>query len=277
MRDLPFKAQLILIAACLPFTCSAGTAKKTKWILDWSDEFNGAAGARPDPAKWVYDLGSTGWGNQELEDYTDKPENVSIDGRGHLAIRAIRSDSGTYTSGRLKTKGRFAVQYGRIEARIRIPDGGRGIWPAFWMLGDDISEVGWPRSGEIDLMENRGDEPSIIHGTVHGPGYSGDKGISAQIGLGGGARFSRRFHVFGVEWSPGLIEFFLDGVPRAKVSPAILPAGTKWVFDKPFFLLLNLAVGGDWPGKPDSTTGFPQTMLVDWVRVWRAAGRSDVP
>jgi beta-glucanase (GH16 family) len=256
------------MAVCLPLASSAGATGKAKWVLEWSDEFIGRAEALPDPAKWVYDLGATGWGNHELEDYTDKPENVSTDGRGHLAVRAIRSDSGKYSSGRLKTQGRFEVQYGRIEARIRIPRG-NGIWPACWLLGGDISAVGWPQSGEIDLMENIGKEPSIVHGTVHGPGYSGAKGISAQITLKRKKRLSHRFHVFGVEWLPGSIEFFLDGVPYAKVTPASLPAGRQWVFDKPFFLLLNLAVGGDWPGNPDSTTRFPQTMLVDWVRVWK--------
>ncbi len=145
---------------------------------------------------------------------------------------------------------------------------GQGIWPAFWMLGADIGTAGWPRCGEIDIMENIGKEPSVVHGTVHGPGYSGGSGISAQTALAT-ARFSDDFHVFAVDWSPTLIEFFLDDKSYSQVTPARLPAGASWVFDHPFFLLLNLAVGGNWPGNPDPSTTFPQTLTVDWVRVYR--------
>jgi beta-glucanase (GH16 family) len=267
MKALLLAALLLTTPVCLPFAFSVGAAEKTKWILAWSDEFNGSPGTRPDPAKWVFDIGATGWGNHELEEYTDKTGNVSLDGHGHLAIRAIRSSGGNITSGRLKTKGHFEVQYGKIEARVRIPEG-HGVWPAFWMLGADFPEVGWPQCGEIDVMENIGKEPALVHGTVHGPGYSGDGGISAHVSLKRNARFSRGFHVFGVEWSAGSIGFFLDGVRYAGVAPASLQA-KRWVFDKPFFLLVNLAVGGDWPGNPDSSTRFPKTMLVDWIRVWR--------
>ena len=131
----------------------------------------------PDPAKWGYDTGGGGWGNHELEDYTRDPTNAFLDGEGHLVIRADRSESGRYTSARLKTLGLFEFQYGRVEARIRIPYG-QGIWPAFWMLGKDIGAAGWPKCGEIDVMENIGKEPALVHGTVHGPGYSGGKGIT---------------------------------------------------------------------------------------------------
>jgi beta-glucanase (GH16 family) len=257
----------LLILTCLLSAAPTTTAEKSKWALAWSDEFNGPAGAHPDPAKWTYDLGATGWGNKELEDYTSDPQNASMDGHGHLAIRAIRAPSGRYTSARLKTQGIFEVHYGRIEIRVRIPRA-KGIWPACWLLGKDISEVGWPKSGEIDLMEYNQKEPSIFHGTVHGPGYAGDHGVTARVRLRRGSPLAGGFHVLAVEWSPGAIVFFLDGVSYAKVTPGSLPAGGTWVFDKPFFLLLNVAVGGEWPGDPDSSTRFPQTMLVDWVRVW---------
>jgi beta-glucanase (GH16 family) len=253
---------------------ATSAAPRTKWTLTWSDEFNGPKNSVPDQAKWAYDLGAGGWGNHELEEYSDKKENVFLDGRGHLAIRAVRLESGRITSGRLKTQGRFEVQYGRIEARIKIPYG-QGIWPAFWMLGKTFSTAGWPRCGEIDIMENIGKEASTIHGTVHGPGYSGAEGVTAQVSLEGHSRFTGRFHVFAAEWSPDVIVFSLDGRSYARVRRDSLRVGAPWVFDQPFFLLLNLAIGGDWPGNPDSTTQFPQTMLVDWVRVWTRTG--DVP
>jgi beta-glucanase (GH16 family) len=230
----------------------------------WADEFTGPANAAPDASKWVFDLGADGWGNHELENYTASSENVFLDGRGHLVIRAWRPAQG-FTSGRIKTEGRFEVRYGKIEARIKLPRG-QGMWPAFWMLGKDISApgVGWPRSGEIDVMENVGKEPRVVHGTVHGPGYSGAQGISAAHTLEGGDKF----HVYGVEWSADAIAFLVDGKAYSKVTHASLPAGAEWVFDKPFFILLNLAIGGDWPGSPDSSTRFPQAMIVDWVRVY---------
>ena len=249
---------------------AAGAAPKTKWTLAWSDEFNGPSDSAPDPAKWDYDLGGGGWGNHELEEYTKRPENVAVDGHGRLAIRALCNSAGQYTSGRLKTQGRFATRYGRIEARIKVPYG-QGIWPAFWMLGSNIPTVGWPQSGEIDIMENTGKEHSIVHATVHGPGYSGGKGITAQTASKRNGKLSDRFHICAVEWAPDSVVFFLDRKPYARVTGRSLPAGAPWVFDQPFYLLLNVAVGGDWPGKPDQSTQFPQTMLVDWVRVWQSA------
>ncbi len=231
-----------------------------QWTQVWADDFNGPANSAPDPSKWIFDLGATGWGNHELEDYTSSRDTVFLDGHGHLIIHAIHS-GGKYTSGRIKTQGLYEVQYGKIEARIKIPRG-QGVWPAFWMLGKDIS-IGWPQSGEIDIMENVGKEPSTVHGTVHGPGYSGAKGITAAHTIDG----RDKFHIYGVEWSADSIDFFVDGKSYASVTHASLPAGAAWVFDKPFFLLLNLAIGGDWPGPPDSKTRFPQSMLIDWVRV----------
>jgi beta-glucanase (GH16 family) len=237
-----------------------------EWPLVWSDEFNGPAGAPPDPYKWTYDLGGGGWGNGELETYTDDPQNVFQDGQGRLVIRAIKTASGGYTSARLKTQNRFTVQFGKIEARIQLPRG-QGMWPAFWMLGEDVVTSGWPRCGEIDIMEVIGRQPALVHGTVHGPGYSGSNGITAQYSLPGSPPLADGFHVYSIEWSPGLIRFFLDGTSYAEVTQASLPEGAAWVYDHPFFLLLNLAVGGGWPGNPDQTTVFPQEMLIDWVRV----------
>ncbi len=173
-----------------------------------------------------------------------------------------------YTSARMQTKGRFSQQYGRLEARIKIPFG-QGIWPAFWMLGDDIAKVGWPTCGEIDIMENIGREPGVVHGTIHGPGYSAAKGIGSPFALPQGKKFSDDFHLYAVEWAPQAIRFYVDDSLYATRTPADLPSGAKWVYDHPFFLLLNLAVGGYWPGYPDATTQFPQTMQVDYVRVYQ--------
>jgi beta-glucanase (GH16 family) len=232
----------------------------------WADEFDGPANALPDSAKWTYDLGNNGgWGNQELETYTNVPQNVHLDGNGHLIVHVERSGS-SYTSARIKTQGTFSAQYGRIEARIRLPFG-QGIWPAFWMLGSSFPGTPWPQCGEIDIMENVGREPSINHGSVHGPGYSGGSAISGLYTLPGSARFGDDFHVFAIQWAPQTITFSVDGVAYKTVTPALLPAGASWVFDKPFFLILNVAVGGTFPGNPDGTTQFPQEMIVDYVRV----------
>jgi beta-glucanase (GH16 family) len=240
-------------------------AQSSRWSVIWSDEFNGAPKSPPDPAKWTYDLGGGGWGNRELEVYTNSVDNVFQDGEGHLVIRALKTDAG-FTSGRIKTHGKFDFQYGRIEARLKIPFG-QGIWPAFWMLGSDIPSVGWPNCGEIDIMENIGKEPATVHGTVHGPGYSGGNGISGKLDSNSGQRFADDFHVYAMVWEPNSIQFFVDGSLYHRVTPANLPSGAKWVYDHSFFFLLNVAVGGSWPGNPDETSTFPQAMIVDWVRV----------
>jgi beta-glucanase (GH16 family) len=257
-----------------------------RWRLVWSDEFNAPDGSAPDPAWWTYDIGvgGDGWGNHELEYYTNRPENVTIQG-GNLVITARREtfsgpgDPGQaavtreYTSARLKTQGLFSQTYGRFEARIRLPYG-QGIWPAFWMLGADIGRTQWPGCGEIDIMENIGKEPTKVHGSLHGPGPGGagtDDVTAAYTPLKGPQRFADGFHVFAVEWEPKVIRFYVDGNLYFTATPKGMPHGTGWVFDHPFFLLLNLAVGGDWPGSPDTTTTFPQQMLVDYVRVYESA------
>jgi len=253
---------------------SPSNSKVSRWALAWDDEFNGAKGDVPDRSKWVIETGGDGWGNNELEYYTNRVENVQVS-QGNLIITARRegySDSQGvfrgYTSARLKTLGKFSQRYGRFEARIKIP-AGQGVWPAFWLLGDDITQVKWPNCGEIDIMENIGKEPGTIHGTIHGPGYSGDKGIGSAYTLPDAKKFADDYHLFAVEWEPQVIRFYVDDKLYATRTPADLPPGTKWVFDHPFFLVLNLAVGGDWPGEPDVHTKFPQSMLVDYVRVYR--------
>ncbi len=279
--DMNSYRKLIWIPAMILFCslCAAsqtGTADtgRSGWKLVWSDEFNGAERSPVDPSKWVMETGGNGWGNEELEYYTARPENSFQQG-GNLAIKAVQErftgpDGVTrdYTSARLKTQGKFAQKYGRFEARIKIPRG-QGIWPAFWILGNDIAKKGWPKCGEIDIMENIGKEPSTVHGTIHGPGYSGAGGIGSPYVLPDDQRFADDFHVYAVEWEKEAIRFYVDDHLYATRTPVELPKGTKWVYDHPFFIILNVAVGGGWPGSPDTTTVFPQTMLVDYVRVYK--------
>jgi beta-glucanase (GH16 family) len=241
--------------------------------LVWSDEFNGADGSAPDPTKWAIQTGGGGWGNHELEYYTTRLQNVQIRG-GNLVITALKEDytgadgvSHNYTSARMNTKGLFSQQYGKFEARIKVPKG-QGMWPAFWMLGNNFDIAGWPACGEIDIMENIGKEPSIVHGTLHAPGYT-QEGYTAAYTLPSGV-FSDDFHVFAAEWEPQQVRMYVDGNLYGTFTQSGSPAPNNWPLDtQPFFLLLNLAVGGEWPGNPDASTQFPQQMLVDWVRVYQ--------
>ncbi|HZQ93828.1 MAG TPA: glycoside hydrolase family 16 protein [Candidatus Sulfotelmatobacter sp.] len=264
---------LLMFSACAAAQSNMHSGRPG-WTLAWSDEFNGPDGSAVDSSKWVAESGGNGWGNQELEYYTTRAENA-VQQQGNLVVKVLQekftgSDGVTrdYTSARLKTQGKFSQKYGRFEARIKVPQG-QGIWPAFWMLGDDIEKKGWPKCGEIDIMENIGKEPGTVHGTIHGPGYSGEKGPGSPFELAGGRRFADDFHVFAVEWEPKVIRFYVDDSLYATRTPADLPKGAKWVYLHPFFILLNVAVGGGWPGNPDASTMFPQTMLVDYVRVYR--------
>ena len=248
---------------------------ESRWALVWSDEFDGPDGSRPDAAKWKFEVGGNGWGNHELEYYTNRPKNSFLLG-GNLVIQAVKEKftgpdhvARDYTSARMTTKGFFEQAYGRFEARIKIPRG-HGMWPAFWLIGNDFGKIGWPGCGEIDVMENIGKEPSTVHGSMHGPGYSGDNDFTSVYKLPGGVNFFDGFHVFAIEWEPGSVRFFVDQELYATFTPSRLPAGRKWVFDHPFYIILNVAVGGVWPGPPDSTTVFPQAMLVDYVRVYKA-------
>lgn len=230
------------------------------------DEFE-TEGA-PNPELWGYDIGtgSNGWGNNELQYYTDRTENVTVQ-NGYLIITAIKESykGSGYTSARLLTKNKFDQAYGRFETRMRLP-WGQGIWPAFWMLGADIDSNPWPAAGEIDIMEFRGQEPTIVLGSVHGPGYSGGEAITKSYTLKND-RFDTGFHVFGIEWGPDYINYYVDNVLYNQITPEDVPG--EWVFNKPFYILVNLAVGGSFVGSPNSETVFPQTMLVDYVRVYK--------
>ena len=272
-------AVLGLLLAASPTTHAANPAV---WSLVWSDEFDGPNGSPVDSGKWSFDIGGNGWGNNELETYTSRTANADLEG-GTLVIKALKETfTGTdgitrnYTSARLLTKTKFTQMYGRFEARMKIPYG-QGLWPAFWMLGDNIGTAGWPTCGEIDIMENIGKEPSIVHGTFHGPGYSGAQGVSAAYTLPNGQKFSDDFHTFAVEWEPNVMRFYVDGLLYKTRTPSDLPAGKTWVFDHPFFIILNVAVGGGFPGNPDASTVFPQQLVVDYVRVYQRAVPSNVP
>ena len=256
---------LFLLMSCSPAAWAETAATAPEPI--WQDEFDGPAGQLPDPARWVFDLG-TDWGNKQLEWTTDHPANVSLDGQGNLAITARREEfqGQPYTAARIKTKGLFEFTYGRVEARIKLPEG-QGIWPAFWMLGADIDQVGWPHCGEIDVMEFLGQDVHTSYGTIHGPGHAGDDSIGDTFRLADGA-FNEDFHIFTVDWSSREIVWSVDGREYHRVERAGFPEQARWVYDHDFFMLLNVAVGGRWPGNPDATTTFPQTMLVDYVRVY---------
>jgi beta-glucanase (GH16 family) len=268
----------VLSSPASSHTFSSGIPDTLRLI--WNDEFEGPEGALPDPSKWGQERGGEGWGNHELQYYTDQSENAALDGNSCLTItaRTIKdADSANrscwygpcrFTSARLRTRGKFSFTYGVVMARIKIPFG-QGIWPAFWMLGENFGEVDWPACGEIDVMENIGREPGIVHGTLHGPGYSGANGISGLCALPEGRAMKDEFHVFAVEWQPGIIRWYMDNHLYFEVLQARLPKGTSWPFDHPFFLLLNMAIGGEWPGGPDDTTTFPQVMLIDFVRIYQ--------
>jgi len=268
----------LLALALAPFSCGGGATLQppppANYKLVWSDEFSGPDGSSPDSSKWTYDIGGNGWGNNELEYYTNRTQNAQVKG-GNLVITAQQESytgadgvTRNYTSARLKTQGLFSQAYGRFEARIKIP-AGQGMWPAFWMLGNDITSVGWPKCGEIDIMENIGKEPATVHGSLHGPSTSGPTSdLSAPFSLPAGQNFAGDFHLYAVEWEPGTIRFYADTNLYVTFTSSQWPAGGAWVFDHPFFIILNVAVGGNWPGSPDSTTVFPQQMLVDYVRVY---------
>ncbi len=239
----------------------------------------------PDTRNWKFETGGGGWGNQELETYC-APQSAAapcvkealnaFEQGGYLHIVARHTAAGGYTSARLKSEGLRSFQYGRIEARIRIPKG-QGVWPAFWMLGDNIGERGWPASGELDIMENVGHLPATLFGSVHGTGFSGTP-LSTSSMLAEGKSLGDDFHVYGMLWSPGRIDYYYDDPSHiyATYTQDMLPPGAVWPFDSgKQFLLLNLAIGGDWPGSPDATTRFPAEMLVDYVRVYALSASED--
>ncbi len=266
--------------------CSCGTpsivptAPTVAWVQVWSDEFDGAAGARIDSMKWRHDTadgcaaGNCGWGNDEKEYYTDAPDNIALNGQGQLMIVARSASAGPtcyygqcrYTSAKVTTRGKMLVAPGRVEARIRLP-AGQGLWPAFWMLGHNSPATPWPESGEIDVMENKGSQPATTSSAVHGPGYSGATPFVHAHSLSSGT-LSDDFHTFAVEWDSLHVRFFVDDTAHYEITREAVEHFGKSILDQPFFLILNLAVGGHFDGDPRSDVIFPATMLVDYVRAY---------
>jgi beta-glucanase (GH16 family) len=259
MRPLNF-----LITVCL-FSILPLSVYAQNWELVWSDEFSGTS---LDLDSWTRETGGGGWGNNELQYYTDREVNSFIsDGRLIIKAQAESYGGRNYTSARLKTQNKKFWKYGKIEARMKLPYG-QGIWPAFWMLGQNISSVGWPACGEIDIMEMIGGSgrEKTVHGTVHwdNAGQHAQSGGSYSLPVG---TFADAFHVFRIEWDQNLIRWYVDN--NHYYSLNITPSGLSEIRND-FFILLNLAVGGNWPGNPNSTTVFPQTLEVDYVRVYKA-------
>lgn len=274
-KAISISLAIVVLLSCL-FIAIPASAANGDWQLAWSDEFNGSAGTGVDTNKWVYETGGGGWGNGELENYTNRTDNVYMEqdpnnaNNRFLVIKAIQEAYGgnQYTSGRIKTQGKFSFQYGKVEMRAKLPYG-QGIWPAFWMLGDDIGSVGWPNCGEVDIMEFVGSTPTKTYGTIHGPAYDGAGGLGAWHDYPAG--FTNDFHTYSIEWEPNVFRWYFDGQLFQTRTVEDL-AGRQWVFAHNFFLLLNCAVGGAWPGSPDASTVFPQKYTVDYVRVYQREG-----
>jgi beta-glucanase (GH16 family) len=244
-------------------TSPAGTLPPGKMRLVWHDEFDGTAGRAPDGKHWKIETGALGHGRLDYLSH----RNVALDGKGNLVITARRERAGKlpYTSARITTEGRFEPTYGRVTARIKTPDG-RGLWPAFWMLGTNFRELPWPNCGEIDIMERRGHLLDRMDATLQGPGYAG-VGYTRHYSLGPGGDFGAAFHVFTVDWTSRKITFAVDGRVAHYARRSTLPG--RWVFNHPFFVVLNLSVGGRYAGAPDSRTRFPAQMAVDYVRAYQ--------
>jgi beta-glucanase (GH16 family) len=251
-------------------TATSDAAPARPMAATFTEDFNGPAGSAANSSRWNYETGDN-VNNHEREWYTSGAANGALDGQGHLVITAKKEGGHTcwygpcqYTSSRLTTANKFSAQYGHVETRMQIPRG-QGMWPAFWMLGTNIGQsgVGWPKCGEIDIMENVGFEPNTVHGTIHGPGYSGANGIGAAYN---GPVFADGFHTYAVDWSPNSIKWSVDGHVYETRTPADVH-GNQWVFNHPFYIILNLAVGGYWPGDPNGSTPFPARLVVDYVHV----------
>lgn len=276
IKNIIFKVSAIFSIALL-MSCDTDETQTVATLnnLVWADEFD--ANGTPDAANWNLLTGDgtaqgiPGWGNNELQSYTDRTENVTVQ-NGVLIITAKEEsfDGKSYTSARITTKGKLDQQYGRFEAKIKLPSG-KGVFPAFWLLGDDANgSLVWPQIGEIDIMEYLGDEPTTVFGTIHGPGYSGANSITKKYEILND-RFDEDFHIFGVEWGPNSINWYVDGDLYQSITPADIneeTGGAEWVFNRPFHIILNVAVGGNLPGSPDANTILPQRMLVDYVRVY---------
>ena len=254
--------------------------------LVWSDEFSNStsANAEPNPAVWTYDTGSSGWGNNELEDYcgwnsSDSPcspstPNAYVGTDGYLHIVAAQPSAGVYTSARMKTQGLFSFQYGRIEFRAMVPEA-QGFWPAAWLLGNNIASVKWPACGEMDVLErvNAATTPDWNEGSIHGTGFTGNTGLGRRYDFATG-QTAAEWHTYGMIWSKNSVSYYVDdpSSPYVTYTTSNLNglSGAVWPFDagQANFILLNLAVGGSWPGSPNSSTPFPSEMLVDYVRIY---------
>ena len=278
IRCIAVPASLILFSLVATLSVAQTTQNNSNWQLVWSDEFNGAAGSLPDANKWTYDVGGGGWGNNEEEYYcaagsnsypcNSATPNAALDGNGNLVVSAIYNGS-TWTSARMKTQSVENLQYGRIEARMKLPMGA-GIWPAFWVLGSNINTAGWPLCGEMDIMESVPQfGASKTSSTIHGP-FSGGNGVGSAYVFPNGGTISD-FHTYGVTWSPNQAQFYRDDPnnPYFTIQNTTDIPG-DWVFNHPFFIIMNLAMGGYFPGYTDSTTPNPSVMTVDYVRVYRA-------
>ena len=275
MKIINYKQKALTITLfALILSLSSCNSDETQQVvtfnnLVFADEFD--VDGAPNPNMWSIEIGTgeDGWGNRELQYYTDRPENVNVQ-NGYLIITAKEENfqGKAYTSARIKTQNLFSQKYGRFEARIKLPLG-KGLWPAFWMLGSNINEVSWPQCGEIDIMEYLGNKPTEVFGTIHGPGFAGAESIGKKYSLLNG-RFDTEFHVFGIEWTENHINWYVDNVLYSQITrEKVTEEGGQWVFDNDFFMILNIAVGGNLPGSPDANTTFPQRMIVDYVRVYQ--------
>ena len=268
---------LVLLVAGLP--ALPADAAPPGYHLTWSEEFTQPLGSPPDKARWSYDTGSNGWGNNEMQNYVSDTQHAQVvadpDASNGTALQILATSNGkgikhgNFQSARLLTQSKFTFQYGYVEARIRMPYG-QGIWPAFWLLGANIGKtgVGWPSCGEIDVMESKGSKPGWNASNLHGPGYSGGSALTGEYNLPAGQKFADKYHTFGLLWKRDFVQFSVDGVPFETRTPADIP-GKTWAYNHPFFVILNVAVGGNFSGSPDTTTVFPQKMLIDYIRVYQ--------
>ncbi len=256
-----------LLSGCADRGASSPDLPRERRLL-WEDDFTGRRGSFPDPVSWTAELGGGGWGNDELQEYTDAPANVALDGEGHLVItarRAVPGDDSTWTSARITTFGKRTVVHGRVEVRARIA-AGQGVWPAVWMLGADIQQVGWPACGEIDVLEAFGDTRTALH-SLHAARTDGSHWYTTSRSVRE-RPLADEFHVYAVDWTAAGARFEVDGEVTASVSREALPPDVTWPFDGPQYLLLNVAVGGRLPGYPDAGTPDSVSTVVDRVRVY---------
>ncbi|KAA6430482.1 glycoside hydrolase family 16 protein [Dyadobacter flavalbus] len=271
-RTAPFFGSFLYVFFIAFSGCSQNMPAAPQYTFattpSWQDEFDYSG--KPDPAKWSYNLGDHGWGNKELEDYTDKTENARVE-NGQLVIEALKEKSGKadYSSARLVSKGKGDFLYGKFEIKARLPKG-RGTWPAIWMLASEnnYGNKGWPDNGEIDIMEHVGFDQNRVHGNIH------TKAFNHSIGTNKGNNImvenaSEAFHIYAWEWTPDYISILADGKEYFRFTKENAYQWQEWPFDKPFHIILNIAVGGSWGGqKGVDDSIFPQKMEVDYVRVY---------